>query len=74
MMIYCLIPIAGVVLLTGSALFALRWALHTGQLRHPAKTALQIFDEEEPVGEMTDGFPGQRRVTTENQGKKPANE
>lgn len=61
MVIYYLILIGGLVLLTGSALFALRWALRTGQLKYPAKIALQIFDEEEPVGEMTDFFPGRFR-------------
>ncbi len=51
------IVVTGLVALTGSALLALHWALRTGQFRHPARTALQIFDEEEPVGRMTDSFP-----------------
>ncbi len=58
MAIYYLILVAGFVFLTGSALLALRWALRSGQLQHPAKTALQIFDDEEPLGQMTDWFPG----------------
>jgi hypothetical protein len=71
MVIYYLILIGGLVLLTGSALFALRWALRTGQLKHPAKTALQIFDEEEPVGEMTDLFPGHARPNRRDKEKWP---
>lgn len=56
-MTYYLILISGLVLFNGGALLALRWALRTGQFQRPAKTALQIFDEEEPVGEVTDAFP-----------------
>ena len=58
MLIYIIILIGSFVLLTGSALLALRWALRTGQLRNSEKAALLVFDEEEPVGEMTDYFPG----------------
>ena len=61
MVTFGIITIGGVVLLTGSALLALRWALRTGQFKHPAKTALQIFDETEPVGQVTDCFPRGRR-------------
>jgi nitrogen fixation-related uncharacterized protein len=67
MAIYYVIVIGGLVLLTGSALLALRWALRTGQLRNPAKAALQIFDDEEPVGEMTDLFPGRAPPKSEDQ-------
>ncbi len=56
--IYIFILLGGIALLTGSALLALHWAMRTGEFTSPAKTALQIFDEEEPVGKMTDGFPG----------------
>ena len=60
MFIYYLITVGGLVLLTGSALLAFHWVLRTGQLKNPARIALQIFDEEEPVGEMTDWFPGRK--------------
>jgi hypothetical protein len=60
MALYLFIVLGSIVVLTGSALLALRWAARTGQLRHFQKTALSIFDEEEPVGRMTDFFPGQR--------------
>ncbi len=62
MALYYIILGAGLLLFTGSVLWALRWALVTGQFRNPAKTALQIFDEDEPIGQMTDHFPGERRV------------
>ncbi len=60
MIVYYLITVGGLVFLTGSALLAFHWVLRTGQLKNPAKIALQIFDEEEPVGEMTDWFPGRK--------------
>jgi hypothetical protein len=56
---YYIILASSFALLTGSALLALRWALRTGQLRDSRKTALLVFDEDEPVGRMTDRFPGQ---------------
>jgi hypothetical protein len=55
--LYYAILASSFVLLTGSALLALRWALRTGQLRNSKKTALIIFDNDEPVGQMTDSFP-----------------
>jgi cbb3-type cytochrome oxidase maturation protein len=58
--LYYIILASSFVLLTGSALLALRWALRTGQLRDSKKAALIIFDEDEPVGQMTDLFPGQK--------------
>lgn len=58
MLIYIIILAGSFVFLTGSALLALRWALRTGQLRDSRKTALLVFDEDEPVGRMTDHFPG----------------
>jgi len=56
--LYYFIVAGSFFLLTGSALLALRWALRTGQLRDSKKSALIIFDDAEPVGEMTDHFPG----------------
>jgi hypothetical protein len=65
MVAYFFIVFGSLFFLTGSALLALRWAARTGQLRHFQKTALSIFDEEEPVGQMTDAFPGKvPRATT----------
>lgn len=36
------------------ALWALWWAARNGQLAHSDKAALLPFDEQEPVGRMTD--------------------
>jgi hypothetical protein len=58
MLLYLIILAGSFFLLTGSALLALRWALQDGQLRNGEKAALLVFDEEEPLGEVTDAFPG----------------
>jgi hypothetical protein len=52
--------------LPGSALLALRWAAKTGQLQTLQKGALLIFDEEEPVGKVTDHFPSQPEIAPAN--------
>jgi len=49
------------VLVTGSAVYALYWSSKKGQLRDLEKGALSIFDENEPVGQPTDLFPGKSR-------------
>jgi cbb3-type cytochrome oxidase maturation protein len=49
--------VSSVIVLPAVALLALRWALRNGEFKHLQKTALSIFDEEEPVGRMTDRFP-----------------
>jgi nitrogen fixation-related uncharacterized protein len=46
-----------VVLLPATALLALRWSATHGAFDDFQKTALSIFDEEEPVGTMSDHFP-----------------
>ena len=52
--------------LTGTAVYALYWSSRHGQLRDFERGAVSIFDEEEPVGRMTDRFP----ASTANE-KKP---
>ncbi|MER3446761.1 MAG: cbb3-type cytochrome oxidase assembly protein CcoS [Candidatus Dadabacteria bacterium] len=56
-----------VVLLGGfMALCAFIWAVRRGQFKNLNAGAYVIFDEEEPVGEMTDntfGFPEPKRPT-----------
>ena len=47
---------AGVCGLT--AVYGLVWAVRTGQMRRFGEGATSIFDDDEPVGEMTDRFPG----------------
>lgn len=49
------------VLLGLSAVWALVWAIRTGQFHGLKHGAASIFDEEEPVGRPTDGFPGETR-------------
>jgi hypothetical protein len=57
---------AGVVALAifTSGVFALRWSMRRGdfpsELEAYDKKALTVFDEEEPVGQQTDFFPGKR--------------
>lgn len=40
-----------------SAVAALVWAIYTGQFRNLASGAESIFDEDEPIGKITDHFP-----------------
>ena len=49
--------VSSVIVLPAVALLALRWAVRHGEFKNLQKTALSIFDEEEPVGRMTDRFP-----------------
>ena len=58
MYIVWLLFIGSVVVLPGTALLALRWALRHGEFNQLQKIALSIFDDEEPLGRMTDHFPG----------------
>lgn len=56
-LIHVLVP-AGIVFLSGSALVAFYWAAKTGQFRNLRQGAQVIFDEDEPIGQPTDHFPG----------------
>jgi nitrogen fixation-related uncharacterized protein len=60
MTIIWLLFITSIVVLPTTALLALRWAIGQGEFSDLKKTALSIFDEEEPVGQMTDYFPDQK--------------
>ena len=40
--------------------FALHWAHKNGQLTNLEKGAQSIFDEDEPIGTVTDQFPEKR--------------
>ncbi|MCX6903855.1 MAG: cbb3-type cytochrome oxidase assembly protein CcoS [Verrucomicrobia bacterium] len=53
--------VCSVVLLPGTALLALRWAARHGEFNDLQRTALSIFDEDEPIGVMSDHFPGRTR-------------
>ncbi len=52
--------VCSIVVLPATALLAFRWALRHGEFTHLEKTALSIFDEEEPVGRISDHFPPSR--------------
>jgi cbb3-type cytochrome oxidase maturation protein len=58
-LIYALVSLVAAAL-TGSAVYALYWSSRNGQLRDFQRGAISIFDEEEPVGQMTDRFPPKR--------------
>ena len=60
MTIVWILFVCSVILLPTTALLALRWAVRHGEFRDLRKTALSIFDEEEPVGQLSDRFPGSR--------------
>jgi len=47
--------------LSGTAVYALYWSSKHGQLRDFDRGAVSIFDDEEPVGQMTDRFPEKRK-------------
>lgn len=44
-----------------SAVYALYWAVKTGQFSRLDQDARIIFDEEEPEGHVTDRFPAKRK-------------
>ena len=61
MIILWMLFIGSVVVLPATAILAFGWALRHGEFEHLEKTALSIFDEDEPVGVMTDRFPDTAR-------------
>jgi nitrogen fixation-related uncharacterized protein len=50
--------VCSVILLPATALLALHWAMRQGEFKNLSRTALSIFDDEEPVGRLSDSFPG----------------
>ncbi len=50
--------LVSLVVLGGSAVYALYWAASHGQFKKMEQNATTIFDSDEPVGEPTDAFPG----------------
>jgi len=59
--------VSSVILLPAVALLALRWAVREGEFKNLQKTALSIFDDEEPLGRMTDRFPDAPRSNQPSQ-------
>ena len=48
-------------LFSGTVIWALWWAVRGGQMSHFQRGATSIFDDDEPVGKVTDAFPGEER-------------
>lgn len=58
MVFYYMLMIISLVILGGSAVYALYWAASHGQFSKMEEGAKIIFDSGEPVGKVTDVFPG----------------
>ncbi len=55
---YYVVALPVALLFLASAVYALHWASKNGQLKEFDKGAKSIFDDEEPIGQPTDFFPG----------------
>jgi nitrogen fixation-related uncharacterized protein len=66
--------LASMILLGGSAVYALFWAAEDGQFTNMESGSKIIFDEGEPEGEITDTFPGvdARREIARKQARRAA--
>jgi cbb3-type cytochrome oxidase maturation protein len=51
--------IGSIVILGGATILALAWAVRDGQFQNFERNARSIFDPDEPVGQLTDRFPGE---------------
>jgi cbb3-type cytochrome oxidase maturation protein len=54
------IVVGSVALFGGATVLALGWAFRSGQFDNFERGAASIFGPDEPVGEATDAFPGER--------------
>jgi nitrogen fixation-related uncharacterized protein len=65
MIVVWILFVCSLVILPATAVLALSWAVRHGEFHDLSRTALSIFDEDEPVGRQTDHFPatgsGRRR-------------
>ena len=52
--------VGSIVLFGGAAVLAMGWAFRDGQFDNFDQGARSIFGPDEPVGEPTDAFPGER--------------
>ena len=52
--------IGSIVLFGGAAALALGWAFRDGQFDNFDQGSRSIFGPDEPIGEATDAFPGER--------------
>ena len=58
LIVYYLLVFGMVSLFAGSVIWALWWALRGGQMSNFQRGAASIFDDGEPIGQVTDSFPG----------------
>ena len=54
------VVVGSVVLFGGATVLALGWAFRSGQFDNFEQGAASIFGPDEPVGEATDAFPGEK--------------
>ena len=65
---YYLLVFGVLICFFGSVIYALHWSIRNGQFSDYQKGANSIFDDEEPVGEVTDFFPDMKPNTKEANG------
>ncbi len=58
--IYFALVIGSMIVLGGSALYGLYWGVREGHFSNMKKGSEVIFDKAEPVGKVTDVFPGMK--------------
>ena len=60
-MFFVFVFIWGFALIAGiTMVWLLAWAIRRGEFKNPRDAAKMIFDAEEPIGLVTDHFPGER--------------
>ena len=67
LIVYYLLVFGAISLFAGSVIWALWWALRGGQLSNFQRGAASIFDDDEPIGQMTDAFPDKRGEAIERE-------
>ena len=58
-----------IALLSITVVVVFAWAIRTGQFSDFQQGATSIFDDDEPLGEMTDWFPDQNPSQTSDTGR-----
>ncbi len=60
-MFFVFVFIWGFALIAGiTMVWLLAWAIRRGEFKNPRDAAKMIFDAEEPIGLVTDHFPGEQ--------------
>ncbi|MCS7063261.1 MAG: hypothetical protein NZM04_04330 [Methylacidiphilales bacterium] len=55
-----IIIFTAIILMAISAIAAFTWTARRGEFDHLDQIATQIFDQEEPIGQLSDRFPDQK--------------